>query len=205
MSVSEFLQSAWPQARSVSRAGSSSLLTVRRTQTIAVASVCTALVVFVAATVHDVRDAHRRWSGSRPVLVATREVSPGETIDADDVALRSFPEAIVPADALTEIPDGARTRVALTPRTVITATLVADATTMAPVPAGWRVVALPASLPMPPVEVADLVDVIGGSSVIAESAIVISRDPLTLAVPADVAPLVASAVRLGEISLVATG
>lgn len=166
---------------------------------------CLTITSMVVMTVRDTRETQRIWNDSRPVLVITRDVSPGDTIEADDVELRSLPEAVVPGDALTELPDNARTRVALHPRSVLTASLLTDSSSIVAVPDGWRVVALPASLPMPPVDIGDTVDVIGGSMVLVESALVASREPLTIAVPADLAPTVASAVRLGEISLVATG
>ena len=70
------------------------------------------------------------------------------------------------------------------------------------VPDGWRIVALPTDVPSPPLQLRDSVDVVAGQAVIAAGVLVVSLQPLTIAVPADVAASVASVAQLGEASLI---
>ena len=70
------------------------------------------------------------------------------------------------------------------------------------VPDGWRIVALPTDMPSPPLQLRDSVDVVAGQAVIAAGVLVVSLQPLTIAVPADVAASVASVAQLGEASLI---
>lgn len=199
-----FLLEAWANARALGRRATSSLLTTRRHQSIVVVVVCVVPAVLVATTLHSLSRTREQWARSTPVLVVTVDVAAHEQITEHNSAFVSLPDAIVPTDALTERPTDARLRIALTPRSMVTAAMLLAPAEAAAVPPGWRIVALPASLPMPPVQVGDMVDVVGGSSVLAPSALVATMEPLTVAVPADMAPAVAAAARLGEISLVAT-
>jgi Flp pilus assembly protein CpaB len=82
-------------------------------------------------------------------------------------------------------------------------------------PAGWRALAVPAGPGgRPPVAVGDHVDVHatqadGTSVVVAASAVVLAHDhaadALTVAVPADDAPALASAIATGSVTLALTG
>lgn len=199
-----FRLEAWAQARALGRRATTSLLISRRHQSIVVVIVCVVPAVLVAATMRSLERTRAQWTQSTPVLVVTIDVAAHEQITEHNSVFISLPDAIVPTDALTERPSHARSRIALTPRSMVTAAMLVAPTDAAAVPAGWRIVALPDSLPMPPVQVGDVVDVVGGSSVLAAAALVATMEPLTVAVPADMAPAVAAAARLGEISLVAT-
>lgn len=202
--VRGFVLEAGSRVRMLGRRAIPSLLVTRRIQSIVVVAVCAVPTVLVAITMRSLERTRDQWGQSTPVLVVTGTVAANEMITEHNSALVSLPAAIVPADALTERPLEARSRVALTPRSVVTPALLAAPADATAIPAGWRIVALPASLPMPPVEVGDVVDVVGGNSVLAASALMASMEPLTIAVPADLAPTVAAAARMGEISLVAT-
>jgi hypothetical protein len=59
-------------------------------------------------------------------------------------------------------------------------------------------------MPSPPLQLRDSVDVVAGQAVIAAGVIVVSLQPLTIAVPAEVAAAVASVAQLGEASLIST-
>jgi hypothetical protein len=80
--------------------------------------------------------------------------------------------------------------------------MVSSAQETVAVPDGWRIVALPTDMPSPPLQLRDSVDVVAGQAVIAAGVLVVSLQPLTIAVPADVAASVASVAQLGEASLI---
>jgi hypothetical protein len=113
-----------------------------------------------------------------------------------------FLSAITPDDALDTFVSGDTARVALQPNTPLTSALVSSAQDTVKVPDGWRIVALPADMPSPPLQLRDSVDVVAGQAVIAAGVLVVSLQPLTIAVPADVAASVASVAQLGEASLI---
>lgn len=55
-----------------------------------------------------------RYGSPRPVLVATRDLRPGDQVGGSDIVLRSLPSALVPPDALGDAGQ-ARGRVVVTP------------------------------------------------------------------------------------------
>jgi hypothetical protein len=84
-----------------------------------------------------------------------------------------------------------------------------DAATGEAIPAGWRGVAMPRDVVAPQVGAGDTVDVVADGRLLAAGAVVISGGTDTagpvVAVPAEVAPAVASAAQMGASGLVTTG
>ena len=84
-----------------------------------------------------------------------------------------------------------------------------DATPDGTIPAGWRGVAMPRDVVAPQVGAGDTVDVVADGRLLAAGAVVISAGSDTsgpvVAVPAEVAPVVASAAQTGASGLVTTG
>jgi hypothetical protein len=201
-SIIQFFRSAHEQLRALTTRRASLLLTSRRVQTFSVlgiSAVCAALVMVAMLSATRARE---QWAQSQEVVVATVDLTPGEMLNTDNTRRVSLPHAIVSTDALKELPDNATVRLAVRAHTVLTTSLITTLNEVATIPAGWRIVALPASLSTPPLVIGDAIEIVGGTSVIATSALVASVDPLTVAVPADVSATVAAAARLGEISIV---
>jgi hypothetical protein len=201
-SIIQFFRSAHEQLRALTTRRASLLLTSRRAQTFSVlgiSAVCAALVMVAMLSATRARE---QWAQSQEVVVATVDLTPGEVLSTDNTRRVSLPHAIVSTDALKELPDNATVRLAVRAHTVLTTSLITTLNEVATIPAGWRIVALPASLSTPPLVIGDAIEIVGGTSVIATSALVASVDPLTVAVPADVSATVAAAARLGEISIV---
>ena len=200
--IIQFFRSAHEQLRALTTRRASLLLTSRRAQTFSVlgiSAVCAALVMVAMLSATRARE---QWAQSQEIVVATVDLTPGEVLNTDNTRRVSLPHAIVSTDALKEIPDNATVRLAVRAHTVLTTSLITTLNEVATIPAGWRIVALPASLSTPPLVIGDAIEIVGGTSVIATSALVASMDPLTVAVPADVSATVAAAARLGEISIV---
>ena len=201
-SIIQFFQSAHEQLRALTTRRASLLLTSRRAQTFSVlgiSAVCAALVMVAMLSATRARE---QWAQSQEIVVATVDLTPGEVLNTDNTRRVSLPHAIVSTDALRELPNNATVRLAVRAHTVLTTSLITTLNEVATIPAGWRIVALPASLSTPPLVIGDAIEIVGGTSVIATSALVASVDPLTVAVPADVSATVAAAARLGEISIV---
>ena len=84
-----------------------------------------------------------------------------------------------------------------------------DAAAGEAIPAGWRGVAMPRDVVAPQVGAGDTVDVVADGRLLAAGAVIISAGTETegpvVAVPAEVAPVVASAAQTGASGLVTTG
>jgi hypothetical protein len=84
-----------------------------------------------------------------------------------------------------------------------------DAAASEAIPAGWRGVAMPRDVVAPQVGAGDTVDVVADGRLLAAGAVIISAGTETegpvVAVPAEVAPAVASAAQTGASGLVTTG
>lgn len=198
----EFFRTALRQLCQLHRNGYSSFLTQRKTQSWWVIGVSVCIGLVMLSWMSSIRSEQHKWATSHPVVVATVDLAAGTALDSHNTEVISIPLALVSADAFDALPENGVTRLAVRARTPLTLSLVATDSEAANVPEGWRIVALPRSLPVPPLHIGDAVDVVGGSDVIAQAAIVSSLDPLTVAVPADAVAAVATASRLGEISLV---
>ena len=133
---------------------------VRRT---AVGLLAAATALSVASLLGAVDDARDRWGATRPVAVATRDLSPGEVLDSGAVEVRDLPEGVIPDAAVATAPTGAVVRhPILAGEPLAPARLAPDGLsgTAALVAEGERAVAVPVGAGgAPPLAVGDLVDV----------------------------------------------
>lgn len=175
----------------------------RTSQLVAVVVVSVTIGALTARLVASAHGARERWTGMHQVLLAARPIADGVEIPADAVTRTALPAALTPDDALVDLPTGARLRLAVEARTVITAALLAKDSAV--VPDGWRMVAIPDDVATPPLSAGQSVDVVAGGETLAAGAVVATLEPLTVAVDPGVAAVVAAAARLGEVALVAGG
>lgn len=139
------------------------------------------------------------WDATRPVLVATADLRPGEPL-AGAVAVDDWPRALAPPGALSELPDGAVARQhAAAGDPLSTADVTATTGPLALVPDGW-VVAPVVESPASGAAAGDRVQVASEGVVLARAARVVGfvdqgmSDPVTLvATPPDVAALLPAA------------
>jgi len=203
-SLSLFLRAASQQFSALVHGTITTLQVKRTAQLVAVLG----LSLFCSAlTTHAVRSAsmhQKKWASQRSVLVVTSSIGEGDEFTSQNTRLRDIPVAVTPDDAVERITPGDTARFALQPNTAVTAAMVLSARETVAIPSGWRIVALPADMPSPPLQLRDSVDVVAGEAVIAAGVIVASLEPLTIAVPAEVAASVASVAQLGEASLIST-
>ena len=203
-SLSLFLRAASQQFSALIHGTITALQVKRTAQLVAVLSLslfCSALIT------HAVRSAsmhQKRWASQRSILVVTSSMREGDEFTSQNTRLRDIPVAVTPDDAVERISAGDTARFALQPNTAVTAAMVLSAQETVAIPSGWRIVALPADMPSPPLQLRDSVDVVAGEAVIAAGVIVASLKPMTIAVPADVAASVASVTQMGEASLIST-
>lgn len=161
----------------------------------------------------------------RPVVVVVHDVEVGAVVGDGDVAVRRRPSAMVPDGALPGRAAAAVGRVAVVPlepgEVVLAAKLAPDGLrgAAALLPDGMRAIAVPAGPGgRPPLSIGDRVDVLATvgladasaapTVVVAAGAVVVAlddeSDAVTVAVPADEAPTVASAITTGTITLALT-
>jgi pilus assembly protein CpaB len=123
-----------------------------------------ATVLAAAGAAGAVGRARDRWGSTRRVLVASRDLAPGEALDAAAVAHRDLPAALVPGASLSSRPEGVVVRQPiLAGEPVVRARLAPPGLTgpAALVESGRRAVAVPRGpAGMPPLAVGDLVDVL---------------------------------------------
>lgn len=154
-----------------------------------VAGLAAATGLTVMSLVAAADDARARWGQTRPVAVATRDLAPGDVVDAGSFEVRELPEAVLPegvldgpdggavgdsaegtgpdGGAVGDTPVGAVVRhPVLAGEPLVAARIAPDGLTGAAalVPAGWRAVAVPlGAAGAPPVTTGDLVDVLAVS------------------------------------------
>jgi Flp pilus assembly protein CpaB len=218
---------------------SSIVLTVRARRTLArplvrrvcVGGLAVATALTVVALVGAAGTARDRWGRSRPVVVATRDLAPGEVVAGADVEVRDLPEGVLPEDVLEGVLDGGPTAppTGAVVRQPILAGEPIVATRLAPqgltgaaalVPPGERAVAVPLGPSgAPPVTVGDLVDVLtvlpagldAGDEepafpLVERAAVVdVTEAAITVAVPERDAPRVAWALSNGAVVLALAG
>ena len=131
---------------------------------VAVGLLAAATGLVVTSLVASAEAARDRWGRTRPVVVATRDLSPGDTIEVSDVEVRTLPEAAAGSAALREAPTGAVvSQPVVAGEALVGQRLAPDGLSgvAALVPAGQRAVAVPLG-PMgaPPLAIGDLVDVL---------------------------------------------
>jgi len=200
-----FLRAARTQFTSLLNALIRALQIQRRAQLIAVLIVSAVIGFFVAHTVHATRATQHQWASHISVLVTSRNLAAGESLTIDNTSRVDLPIAIQPLDALTALPANTRTRIALSSHTALSTSLIIGDNARIQIPTGWRGVAMPTDLVAPTVIAGDHVDVVSADTVIAAGALVIEVSPsngITIAVPAELAAIVATASRAGDASLV---
>jgi Flp pilus assembly protein CpaB len=201
---------------------------VRRTVVVALALLTALAVTSLIEAAGAARD---RWGATRPVAVATRDLRPGDVVDAGAVEVRELPRGVVGEATPAEAPVGAVVRhPILAGEPVAPARLAPDGLTgvAALVPAGERAVAVPVGpAGVPPLAVGDLVDVVtvvpgdatapadGVSgdgfgdpafTLVERAAVVdVAEEAVTIAVPDRDAPRVAWAVANGAVVLALAG
>ena len=169
--------------------------------------------------------ARAAWGEPVPVVVAVRDLAPGDVVGAVDVTVEHWPPAVVPAAALDEPPVGRTVSAAIVAGEVVVAARVAPdglSGVAALLPSGWRAVAVPAGgggfgSDLPPLAVGDRVDVLAGTAtfddvaldleVVAGAALVVdvTDTTVTVGVPAASAPAVAAATTRGTVTLALVG
>ena len=201
-SLSLFLRTAGQQF-SVLTQRLMSALHVKRSAQLGAALVLSLFVaVFITHALRTASAQQKKWTSDRAVLVVTSPLDEGDELTTQNTRRFNIPLAITPDDAIENFAAGDTARFALQPNTALTASMVSSAQETVAVPDGWRIVALPTDMPSPPLQLRDSVDVVAGQEVIAAGVIVVSLQPLTIAVPADLAASVASVAHLGEASLI---
>ena len=201
-SLSLFLRAAAQQFSALTQRIISALHVKRSAQLVAVVALSLVTTAFITHALRSATMHQKRWASHRTILVVTSVIQEGDAFTAQNTRRLDLPLAITPNDALENLAAGDTARFALQPNTALTAAMVSSAQETVTVPDGWRIVALPTDMPSPPLQLSDSVDVVAGQAVIAAGVIVVSLQPLTIAVPAEVAASVASVAQLGEASLI---
>lgn len=129
-----------------------------------VAAVALITGLTVAGLVRSAEQARDRWGTERSVVVARRDLAPGEAIEPHLVESRQLPEIAVPDGALSDAPLGAVVHQPVAEgEQLVASRLAPDGLTgvAALVPEDHRAIALPVGpAGMPPVQVGDRVDVL---------------------------------------------
>jgi hypothetical protein len=201
-SLSLFLRTAGQQFSVLTQRLMLALHIKRTAQLGAVLVLSLFVAVFITHSLRTASAQQKKWTSDRAVLVVTSPLDEGDELTAQNTRRFNIPFAITPDDALENFAVGDTARFSLQPNTALTASMVSSAQETVAVPDGWRIVALPTDMPSPPLQLRDSVDVVAGQAVIAAGVLVVSLQPLTIAVPADVAASVASVAQLGEASLI---
>lgn len=146
----------------------------------------------------------QRWATIRHVLVATSDISPGETLTAENTLRTSVPQAITPRDALLVLTSNETASSLIVAGQVISKLHVGATATL--IPEGWKTVALPNEVMLPLSTVGAKVDVVVETRVVVSDAILIGiatdTHNATIAVPEQHAPTVAVAAQQGVLTLV---
>jgi hypothetical protein len=157
---------------------------------------CVALGTWAgAATLGAMAAARDAWGTTVPVAVADVALAPGDHAGAATVSLRDWPAALVPADALRDVPD-AIVRQRVGPGEPLSAADVGPGDGPAGLlPAGWVAVAVPLDEGRrPPLRTADAVGIVVAGVRVTRGAIVDASPSLVIvAVPASEAGSVATA------------
>lgn len=201
-SLSLFLRAAAQQFSALTHRIISALHVKRSAQLVAVLALSLVTATLITHALRSATMHQKRWASHRTILVVTSALQEGDAFTAENTRRLDLPLAITPDDALENVAEGDTARFALQPNTALTVAMVSSAQETVTVPDGWRIVALPTDMPSPPLQLRDSVDVVAGQAVIAAGVIVVSLEPLTIAVPAEVAASVASVAQLGEASLI---
>jgi pilus assembly protein CpaB len=190
----------------------------RRALVIALAVLCGLAVM---AIVQRAEDAAAAWGESVPVLVATRDLAPGDRLDAGNTRVEQRPLRLVDGDALRTLPDDTRLAEPVYAGEHVRSERLAPAglsVVAARLPAGTRAMAIPVEPgTVPSLVIGDRVDVLVALSpdaagdgspgfALATEVLVVDVDDaaVTIAVPAATAPRIAVAFGAGAVTLALT-
>lgn len=202
---SQFFRSAQQQFVALCDSAITHLVRQRRSQLVVAATVSLVVGALAYFMTSSAASARSQWTSQVKVLVTSAAVNKGDVFTNANTRVVDLPEAVIADDALVSIPRGARARISVAANTALTTSLVDGDNSTAPIPNGWRGVALPNDLIAPQLAVGDRVDVIASNQVICRNALVVEQNSargITIAVPADDAPTVASSSQIGEVSLI---
>jgi pilus assembly protein CpaB len=191
----------------------------RRALVIALAASCG---VAVMGVVQRAEDAAAAWGSSVPVLIATRDLVPGDRLDADNTRVEAHPAPLVPDGALSALPEDRLVAEAVFAGEVLREERLAPAglsTVAARLPAGTRAMAVPVEPGLvPSLVLGDRVDVLvalapeaagegpPGFALATDVLVVdVGNAAVTIAVPADTAARLAVAFGAGAVTLALTG
>lgn len=192
---------------------------LRRT---AVAALALVTAFAVASLIGAAGAARDEWGRSRTVVVASRDLQPGDVVDTGAITSRDLPAGVITDAALSEVPTGAVVRQPILAGEPVVAERLAPhglSGLAALVPPGERVVAVPPGPSgAPPLATGDHVDVLtvlpaghdddtDPAFPLVERAIVLDVDDqaISIAVPQADAPRVAWAVGNGAVVLALAG
>lgn len=189
----------------------------------AAATLALAAGLLAASVVDEAEEARRAWGSAVTVVVATRDLQPGDRLDGGAVALARRPRVAVPASALTALPHGRVAGAAIVAGEVVVAERLAGEGlegAAALLPPGTRAMAIPADPALtPPIAVGDRVDLVvalagaaeagggpPGFTLVADALVVaVEEAAVTVAVPRDDTPRVSVALGAGAVSLALIG
>jgi hypothetical protein len=149
---------------------------LRRSALRRIGALTVALLIATSVGLSATRAAHlrHRWDPTVEVLVALRDLPIGTSIQARDLAVRSWPAALVPAGYVEALPP---------PSTLVTADIMAGEPLVehrtdraSSVPVGRGVVEIESPAPMPSVRAGDHVDVLASPPAVDELARLIDPD-----------------------------
>ena len=191
----------------------------RRALVIGLAASCGLTVLTI---VQRAEDAAAAWGRAVPVLVATRDLEPGDRLDAGNTRLARHPAPLVVDGALTALPDDGRLAEAVYAGEVVRDERLSPgalSVVAARLPAGTRAVAIPVEPgTVPALAIGDRVDVLvalapetagdgppGFALAVAALVVDVGDTSATIAVPVDAAPRVAVALGAGAVTLALRG
>ena len=180
---------------------------------IATAAAVTAAFILDRAAAADA--ARERWGDTRTVVVATVDLRPGQRIGAADTRTENWPIALVPADALSALPDDAVVAASIGRGEPVARRRLGRAGAgpiASRLPAGTRGLSVPVGDTPPVVEPGDRVDIVAadlgvGPRVVATDAEVVAVDArsVVVAVAVDELGAVAGALVAGSVVLAVSG
>jgi hypothetical protein len=167
---------------------------------LAVATLAAIVTIGVVHAMARVDAARRSWGTQHAVWTATDEVDPGQPIAAE---LREVPTAVVPVGAVDSSPVGAIARQHISAGEIVTNTDVALDGAAGLIPVGWVAFAVPESVAH--FSVGDHVNVYTPDRLISDGVVVdVSDSDAMVAIAADAAPAMASALQADAVTIALT-
>ena len=162
--------------------------------------IAAAVALSTARAVERVDAARRSWGRQQTVWVASASIEPGQPIHS---ATRLVPMAVVPAGAVDADPAGTAARQRVGPGEIITGSDINPRGTAGLVPEGWVAFALQPSVGH--FAVGDHLNVYAGGLLVGAGLVVDATDSaLMVAVPADTASAMATAIFADAVTLALT-